>query len=71
MNNSTQPRDYAEIAATFYDVFGKMVGWATSFTAASTLDPGQRSPFEMVVGDWSISLTVHVSQIKHIAIQYE
>jgi hypothetical protein len=34
MNNSTQPRDYAEIAATFYDASGKMVGWAASFTAA-------------------------------------
>jgi hypothetical protein len=53
-NESYQPIRSVEIIATFYDAYNNVIGTDSTFTKPSTLQPGQRAPFDMIIIEGSI-----------------
>jgi hypothetical protein len=44
LNNSTETADYVQVSATLY-----VVGVGSTSTMPSTIEPGKKAPFEIVV----------------------
>jgi hypothetical protein len=54
INESFQPLRFVQIIATFYDSNNSVIGTDFTFTSPSTIQPGQRAPFDMIVSEGSI-----------------
>jgi hypothetical protein len=54
INESYQPVRYVRITATFYDVNNSVIGTDYTFTSPSTLQPGQRAPFDLTISEGSV-----------------
>jgi hypothetical protein len=54
INESFQPLRFVQIIATFYDFNNSVIGTDFTFTSPSTIPPGQRAPFDIIVSDGSI-----------------
>jgi hypothetical protein len=54
INESFQPIRFVEITATFYDSNNRVIGTDFTFANPSTLQPGQRAPFDMIIIEGSI-----------------
>lgn len=54
INESYQLVRFVEITATFYDANNRVIGTDFTFTNPSTLQPGQRAPFDMIIIEGSI-----------------
>jgi hypothetical protein len=51
INESYQPMRFVKITATFYDAFNGVVGTSFDYTSPSTLQPGQRAPFDITASE--------------------
>jgi hypothetical protein len=51
INESFQPIRFVEITATFYDSNNRVIGTDFTFTNPSTLQPGQRAPFDITASE--------------------
>jgi hypothetical protein len=54
INESYQPVSYVRITATFYDANNSVIGTDYTFTSPSTLQPGQRAPFDLTISEGSV-----------------
>ena len=54
INESYQAVSYVRITATFYDSNNSVIGTDYTFTSPSTLQPGQRAPFDLTISEGSI-----------------
>ena len=54
INESYQPARYVRITATFYDANNSVIGTDFTFTSPSTLQPGQRAPFDLTISEGSV-----------------
>lgn len=54
INESYQPVRYVRITATFYDSNNSVIGTDYTFTSPSTLQPGQRAPFDLTISEGSV-----------------
>jgi hypothetical protein len=54
INESFQSLRFVQIIATFYDSNNSVIGTDFTFTSPSTIPPGQRAPFDIIVSDGSI-----------------
>ena len=54
INESFQPLRFVQIIATFYDSNNGVIGTDFTFTSPSTIQPGQRAPFDMIISEGSI-----------------
>jgi hypothetical protein len=54
INETYQPVRYVRITATFYDANNRVIGTDYTFTTPSTLQPGQRAPFDLTVSEGSV-----------------
>ncbi|CAN5240522.1 hypothetical protein BH18THE2_BH18THE2_41480 [soil metagenome] len=54
INESYQPARYVRITATFYDANNSVIGTDYTFTSPSTLQPGQRAPFDLTISQGSV-----------------
>ena len=54
INESYQPARYIRITATFYDANNSVIGTDFTFTSPSTLQPGQRAPFDLTISEGSV-----------------
>ena len=54
INESYQPVSYVRITATFYDSNNSVIGTDYTFTSPSTLQPGQRAPFDLTISEGSV-----------------
>jgi hypothetical protein len=54
INESYQTVRFVKITATFYDVNNAVIGTDFAYTSPSTLQPGQRAPFDIIVFEGSI-----------------
>jgi hypothetical protein len=54
INESFQPLRFVQIIATFYDSNNSVIGTDFTFTSPSTIPPGQRAPFDIIVSEGSI-----------------
>ena len=60
-NNGTDTAKFVEVSATLYDSSNQVIGTDFTFTKPSTIEPGMKAPFEILVskdkvkgGDFSI-----------------
>jgi hypothetical protein len=53
-DESYQPVSYVRITATFYDSNNSVIGTDYTFTSPSTLQPGQRAPFDLTISEGSV-----------------
>ena len=56
INESYQPVRFVEITATFYDANNGVIGTDFTYTSPSTLQPGQKAPFDMIITEGSMPL---------------
>jgi hypothetical protein len=54
INESYQSVSYVRITATFYDSNNSVIGTDFTFTSPSTLQPGQRAPFDLTISEGSV-----------------
>ena len=54
INESYQAISYVRITATFYDSNNSVIGTDYTFTSPSTLQPGQRAPFDLTISEGSV-----------------
>jgi hypothetical protein len=54
INESFQSLRFVQIIATFYDSNNGVIGTDLTFTSPSTIPPGQRAPFDIIVSEGSI-----------------
>jgi hypothetical protein len=54
-NRGTQPANFIEIVATFYDSSSMTISNKSTFTEPTTLHPGQSAPFTMYVSPSDVS----------------
>jgi hypothetical protein len=54
LNNGTSTADFVKITASFYDTNGLLVGTEMSYADPYTIEPGSKSPFEIIVSSDSI-----------------
>jgi hypothetical protein len=48
-NNGTAPAEYAEITVSFYDANGQIVGTEFTYADPSTIAPGEKSSFTVLI----------------------
>lgn len=58
INESFQILRFVEVIATFYDANNRVLGTDFTFTSPSTLQPGQRAPFDIIVSEGSIPISL-------------
>lgn len=58
INESFQILRFVEVIATFYDANNMVLGTDFTFTSPSTLQPGQRAPFDIIVSEVSIPISL-------------
>ena len=56
INESFKSMTFVKIIATFYDSNNNVVGTDFTYTSPSTLQPGQKAPFDMIVIEGSMPL---------------
>lgn len=56
INESYEPMRFVKVTATFYDANNSVIGTDFAYTDPSTLQPGQRAPFDMIVLKGSMPL---------------
>ena len=56
INESYQPVRFVKITATFYDANNGVIGTDFTYTSPSTLQPGQKAPFDMIITEGSMPL---------------
>ncbi len=49
LNNGTQTATYVQVSATLYDINSQVVGIGSGSTMPSSIEPGKKVPFEIVV----------------------
>jgi hypothetical protein len=49
LNNGTSTAEFVEITASFYDSNGLIVGTESTYADPSTIEPGNKSPFEIFI----------------------
>jgi hypothetical protein len=54
INESYQPVSYVRITATFYDANNSVIGTDYTYTSPSTLQSGQRAPFDLTISEGSV-----------------
>ncbi len=54
LNNGTSTADFVKITASFYDANGLLVGTEMSYADPYTIEPGSKSPFEIIVSSDAI-----------------
>ena len=54
LNNGTSTADFVKITASFYDTNGLLVGTEMSYADPYTIEPGSKSPFEIIISSDSI-----------------
>jgi hypothetical protein len=55
ISNGSEVADFAEATASFYDANGQIVGTEYGFADPSTVQPGMKSPFSIIVTGETIS----------------
>ena len=50
-NSGSEPADYVEVVASFYDTNGQIVGTASGYTDPDTIQPGDKPFTVLVTGD--------------------
>jgi len=48
-NNGTETAEFVQVSVSFYDSNGQIVGREFTYTDPSTVEPGMRSPFEVLI----------------------
>ena len=56
INESFEPVRFVKIIATFYDSNNSVIGTDFTYTSPSTLLPGQKAPFDILVTEGSMPL---------------
>jgi hypothetical protein len=56
INESNKPLTFVKVTATFYDSNNSVVGTDFTYTSPSTLQPGQKAPFDMIITEGSMPL---------------
>jgi hypothetical protein len=54
MNNGTARAEFVQVSVSFYDLNHQIIGNEYSYANPSTIEPGQRSPFTVLISDDSI-----------------
>jgi hypothetical protein len=67
-NNGTETAKFVEVSASLYDSNNKVIGTESNFTKPSTIEPGQKAPFEITVGTHKV-MAGDFSIIDHYAVQ--
>jgi hypothetical protein len=57
-NESYLPVRFVEVIATLYDSRNSVIGTDFAFTSPSTIQPGQRAPFDITVTEGSIPISL-------------
>jgi hypothetical protein len=57
-NESFQTLRFVDVIATFYDANNRIIGTDFDFTNPSAIQPGQRAPFDIVVSEGSIPISL-------------
>jgi hypothetical protein len=68
INESFEPVRFVKIIATFYDSNNSVIGTDFTYTSPSTLQPGQKAPFDMLVTEGSMPL--HLVSYYTLSVDY-
>jgi hypothetical protein len=68
INESFEPVRFVKIIATFYDSNNSVIGTDFTYTSPSTLQPGQKAPFDMIVIEGSMPL--HLVSYYTLSVDY-
>ncbi|CAN5191796.1 hypothetical protein BH18THE2_BH18THE2_43400 [soil metagenome] len=68
INESYQPMSFVKIIATFYDANNSVIGTDFTYTNPSTLQPGKRAPFDMIISEGSIP--THLTAYYTLSVDY-
>ena len=55
-NNSSQVVEFAQVHATLYNSNGTVVGIGIGFATSESMEPGEKSPFSIVISDAAIPM---------------
>jgi hypothetical protein len=71
MNNSSMMIGPVKVIATFYDAAGQIVGSEFTYADINRLAPGQKAPFEIIVGGSWGGLSVPVVTVRDVSLAFE